>query len=155
MTYAYVAYAHDERGLSFIIWKTDGNYVCYIKLNMSPVTYLQTALHFWSSEKLHHLQKHIYIFIYIQLLTLLDMSADTVDLSILDQRPVDLDLDLPIGQATNGMLQIQVPPEIKIILKDMSRAVLKDQPKDEKGILEFLAQYLSTMLRIRSTTGQV
>jgi len=84
------------------------------------------------------------------------MSVDTVEpsvLAVLDQRPVDIELDEPIEQNTNDMVKIQVPPEIKVILKDMIRAVLKDQPREE-DILLFLAQYLNTMARIRDTTGQ-
>ena len=59
------------------------------------------------------------------------------------------------------MLVINVPPLMKNILKDINRAVLKEQSSktdadmDRDDILKFIAQYLNTMARLRDTTGEV
>ena len=61
------------------------------------------------------------------------------------------------------MLRIEIPPLMKNILKEINKAVLKQQSSfvepdkvmSHEEIVEFLAVYLNTMARLRDSTGQV
>jgi hypothetical protein len=61
------------------------------------------------------------------------------------------------------MLRIEVPPLMKNILKEINKAVLKqqsafiepDRVMTREEIVDFLAVYLNTMARLRDSTGEV
>ena len=58
---------------------------------------------------------------------------------------------------------IKVPDYMKNLLKDINRALLKEQTSladpekvlDRQEILDFLANYLNTLVKLRDTTGEV